>query len=129
MTVSELAQYLDVAPEKLFAFFEHIQRTIPYELDFELTEELIKSAKENKLSFETKNANKTKVNIEEVVQEIDDKELNKLLAQSSHDMITKIKEFNNLDYLVLSGRLIKSLGVGNFGFFEDILDAEGNNVF
>lgn len=99
------------------------------ELDFDTENEVFKSAKENKLSFETKNANKTKVNIEEVVQEIDDKELKKLLAQSSHVMITKIKEFNNLDYLVLSGRLIKSAGAGNFGFFEDILDAEGNRVY
>lgn len=72
---------------------------------------------------------KTKVNIEEVVQEIDDKELNKLLAQSSHDMIKQIKEVNNLDYLILSGQLTKSAGAGNFGFFEDVLDANGNNVF
>jgi len=129
MTVAELAQNLDVSPEKLFNFFEHIQRPIPNELDFELSEDLIKSAKENKLSFETKNTNKAKVNIEEVVQEIDDKELNKLLAQSSHDMINQIKEINNLDHLVLSGRLTMSIGAGNFGFFEDILDANGNIVF
>lgn len=129
MTVAELAQNINVSTEKLFDFFEYIQRPIPHEFDFELSEELINSVKENKLSFETKNANKTKVNIEEIIQEVDDKELNKLLAQSSHDMIKQIKEVNNLDYLILSGRLTKSLGVGNFGFFEDVLDANGNNVF
>ena len=87
MTVTELAQNLGVTPEKLFEFFEHIQRSIPHELDFELSEDLIKSAEENKLAFEAKNSNKEKVNIEEVVQELDDKELNKLLAQSSQEMI------------------------------------------
>jgi hypothetical protein len=129
MTVAEFAQNLGVVPEKLFEFFKHIQRPIPHELDFELSEELIKSVEENKLSFETKIANKTKVNSEEVVQELEDKQLNKLFAQSSHDMIEQIKEANNLSNLVLSGCFTKSVGSGNFGFFEDILDADGNNVY
>ena len=129
MTVEELAQNLDISPEKLFGFFEHIQSPIPNEFDFELSEELIKSARGSKLSFEAKKASKDNVNIEEVVQNIDDEELNKLLAQSSDDMLKRIKEFNNLDYLVLSGQLKKSLGERNFGFFEDILDTKGNVVF
>lgn len=70
-----------------------------------------------------------KGNIKEVVPELEEKQLNKLLAQSSHDMIKQIKEVNNLDYLVLSGRLTKSIDAKNFGFFEDILDADGNFVF
>ena len=105
MTVIELAQNYGVAPEKIFEFFERIQRPIPHELDFELTEE----------------------GINEVVKELDDEQLNKLLAQSSHDMVKQIKEVNNLDYLILSGRL--TLSAGNIGFFVDILDKDGNNVF
>ena len=51
MTAAELAQKINVSPEKLFEFFEYIQLPIPHELDFELSEELINSVKENKLSF------------------------------------------------------------------------------
>ena len=129
MTVAELAQNINVLPEKLFSFFEHIQQPIPHKLDFELSEELIKSATENKFSFEAKNATTAEVAAEEVIQESTDRELKKLLAQDSHKMIEQIKKVNNLKYLVLSGKLTKSAGTGIFGFFEDILDADGNNVF
>lgn len=71
---------------------------------------------------------KGKVDIKEDIREIDDKELNKLLAKSSHDMIKQIKEVNNLEYLILSGQLSMSRE-GAFGFFEDVLDANGNQVF
>lgn len=128
MTVAELAHNFNVSPEKLYDFYEYIQTPIPHELDFELSEELVKSATENKLSFENYKTHKAKDSIGEVIQEIDEKELNKLLAQNSQDMIKQIKKFNKLDHLVLSGRL-KIVGAGNFGFFEDVLDLNGNHVY
>lgn len=127
MTVAELAAKINVSTEKLFEFFEYIQRPIPREFEFELSEELIKIAEENKISSEKKNS-------EEVVQEVENNQLKKLLAQSSQDMIKRIKEANNLVSLVLSGRLKKSIingksGAFELGFFEDIVDLDGNDVY
>jgi hypothetical protein len=129
MTVTDLAQKLGVTPEELFVFFERIQHPIPSELNFELSEELIKSAEENMYSFETNSANETNVNIIHDSHKIDDRELNTLLAKSSQEIRNEIKDVNNLDYLILSGRLTKTLSGGNFGFFEDILDTQENSVF
>ena len=128
MSVVELAQKLGVAPEELFAFFEHIQHPIPHELNFELSEELIKSAEENKFFFESFSTSETGVNTGKETYEFDDRELNKWLDQSSQKLIKKIKEVNNLEFLILSGRLKKVINE-NYGFFEDILDTNDNNIF
>ncbi len=128
MLVTELAQKLGVAPNELFVFFEQTQQQIPHELNFELSNELIKSVEENKLFFEVRSTGKIDVNIGDATNEINDIELNKLLDQSSLKLIKKIKQVNNLDFLILSGRLKKVINE-NYGFFEDILDTYDNNIF
>jgi len=128
MTVAELAEEIKVTPEKLFEFFEKIQKPIPHEMDFELSEELLSSAVNSKTGFD-KQGKAEKVNVEEFISEIEGKELKKLLAMKSEDLIKEIREVNNLEHLILSGKFRQLKEPYNFGYFEDVLDTNGNVVY
>ncbi|MBP6412569.1 MAG: AAA family ATPase [Bacteroidia bacterium] len=128
MTVAELAKKIKTSPETLFALFERIQKPIPHELEFELSESLVSSAI-SIISPLEKNRKTEKVNIEEEISKIESNELKKLLALKSEDLIREIRELNNLQHLILSGKFKQRNETNNFGYFEDVLDTNGNDVY
>jgi len=54
-----------------------------------------------------------------------------LLAMPSAELIKEIKETNNLEHLILSGelRLSREISINKYGFFVDVLDKNGNEVY
>ncbi len=69
-----------------------------------------------------------KVNIDEFVSEIYNDELKLLISMNSEDLYRRIRELNQIDNLVLSGKY-KSIINKNFGYFEDVFDVFGNRLF
>lgn len=103
MTLAELAEEIKVTPEELFEYFEKTQKTIPRVLEFDLSEEL--------------------------VSEIMEMALKKLIARQSEDLIKEIRKLNNLEHLVLSGKFKKRNETNNFGYFQDVHDTHGNVIY
>ena len=52
MTVTELAQKLNVTPDKIFEYFDTIQKPIPHDLEYELSEELLSNVINSKNLFQ-----------------------------------------------------------------------------
>jgi energy-coupling factor transporter ATP-binding protein EcfA2 len=69
-----------------------------------------------------------KVNIEEFVYEMYEDELKILVSRKSEDLLNKICEYNKIEHLILSGKY-KGIANKNFGYFEDVTDIIGNQLF
>lgn len=135
MTVKELAQKLNTTLHETFEYYKKINMEIPQDEDYELNDELVKRAirhysrkvvdnnsivlkKDNHDSLDSNEPNK-----------IDEDNFNSLFAESSEVLLNTIKAHNNLNHLVLSGQLKMGSDNSSFGFFEDILDKNGNYIY
>jgi hypothetical protein len=66
--------------------------------------------------------------VEEVLPEINEKELKALLSKSDSEMIKEMLEHNQLSFMVLSGKLTVSPNNEFLGYFRDIVSSEGDRI-
>lgn len=66
--------------------------------------------------------------VEELLPEINEKELKELLSKPDSEMIQVILDHNQLTYLVLSGKLTISPNNEFLGYFKDIVNSNGDRV-
>lgn len=134
MTVKELAQELNATVPDIFDHYKKIMVDLPDDENYELNDDLVKRAIPNysgKLTQTTPIVT-DKIELDSLpVNEpivIDELYFNSLLAESSEVLLNTIKTHNNLNHLILSGQL-KKFENKSYGFFEDILDKNGNFIY
>lgn len=130
MTVKELAERLRTTPEEIFGHYERIRHPIPKDLNFELTDEVVRMAIP-KYRNETKKEDiqgkpVIETNRTQVPKPIT--ELDRILALPRVGVLKAIRSANQVETLIFSGTLVKRQG-SEAGDFVDVLSIDGKRLF
>ncbi len=153
MTIKELSEEIGVTADILYEYFAHLNEPIERNENFILTEEQYNKAKLSKEQFNTKKIEKgIKGNVKsnkpqsekDIIKdiqklkgdnifkrdnEIDETKFNRLLASPSYKLIKDVLKHNGIEYLMMSGVLVKSRSNPSIGFFEETTHINGNDIF